>query len=66
MRISAYQDLPFAILRYDPVDEWKVHREAPYWRPVLGDIGKQVQLISLADLLLAGCRRDRGWMPSPG
>jgi hypothetical protein len=26
-RISVYHDLPFAILRYDPVDEWELRRE---------------------------------------
>ena len=24
-RISVYHDLPFAIFRYDPEDEWKIH-----------------------------------------
>ena len=27
-RISVYHDLPFAILRYDPHDEWRLRREA--------------------------------------
>ena len=26
-RISVYHDLPFAILRYDPSDEWELRRE---------------------------------------
>src|ERR1035438_9387637 len=26
-RISVYHDLPFAILRYDPTDEWELRRE---------------------------------------
>jgi hypothetical protein len=26
-RVSVYRDLPFAILRYDPSDEWEVRRE---------------------------------------
>ena len=26
-RINVYHDLPFAILRYDPTDEWKVRWE---------------------------------------
>ena len=25
-RISVYHDLPFAILRYDPADEWELRR----------------------------------------
>ncbi len=51
MRISAYQDLPFAILRYDPADEWRLRREARLLATRLGDIGKHVQIIPLADLL---------------
>ena len=27
-RISVYHDLPFAILRYDPTEEWALRREA--------------------------------------
>ena len=27
-RISVYHDLPFAILRYDPTDEWELRRES--------------------------------------
>jgi hypothetical protein len=26
-RISVYHDLPFAIMRYDPADEWELRRE---------------------------------------
>jgi hypothetical protein len=26
-RINVYHDLPFAILRYDPTDEWELRRE---------------------------------------
>ena len=26
-RISVYHDLPFAIMRYDPTDEWELRRE---------------------------------------
>ena len=27
MQIGVYQDLPFAIMRYDPTDEWELRRE---------------------------------------
>ena len=27
-RISVYHDLPFAILRYDPADEWELRQES--------------------------------------
>ena len=26
-RISVYHDLPFAILRYDPAEEWELRRQ---------------------------------------
>lgn len=51
MRISVYRDLPFAILRYDPNEEWAVRREARLLATRLLEIGKEVQAISLADLL---------------
>lgn len=51
MRISAYHDLPFAILRYDPEEEWSLRREAKYLATRLHNAGRQVHTVSLADLL---------------
>lgn len=51
VRISAYHDLPFAILRYDPEEEWDLRRKARQLAIKLGNAGKQVHIISLADLL---------------
>lgn len=51
MRISAYHDLPFAILRYDPAEEWSLRREARLLATRLENAGKRVHTISLADLL---------------
>ena len=51
MRISAYHDLPFAILRYDPEEEWSLRREAKYLATRLHHANKQVHTISLAGLL---------------
>jgi BREX protein BrxB len=51
MRISAYHDLPFAILRYDPPEEWDLRREARHLATRLANAGKEVHAISLADLL---------------
>lgn len=53
MRISAYHDLPFAILRYDPEEEWDLRREVKYLATRLHNAGKQVHTISLAELLWA-------------
>lgn len=50
-RISVYNDLPFAILRYDPGDEWELRRQARLLATRLNDCGKEVHLISLAELL---------------
>src|SRR5215212_9955694 len=51
MRISAYHDLPFAILRYDAAEEWELRREARHLATRLHNAGKQVHTISLAELL---------------
>jgi hypothetical protein len=51
MRISAYNELPFAILRYDPEEEWILHREAKYLATRLHIAGKHVHTVSLAELL---------------
>lgn len=50
-RISAYHDLPFAILRYDAEEEWDLRRETRRLAVRLGNAGKRVHTISLADLL---------------
>lgn len=51
MRIGVYRGLPFAILRYDPPDEWKVRREARLLATRLTDAGREVVFLSFADLL---------------
>ncbi|MFT4037639.1 MAG: DUF1788 domain-containing protein [Thermomicrobiales bacterium] len=54
-RIGSHADLPFAVLRYDPTDEgeqeWALRRHLQLLRPRLQARGKQVAVISLADLL---------------
>jgi len=50
-RISVYQDLPFAIIRYDPTDEWEVRRETRLLATRLEQTGRRVHFVSLADLL---------------
>jgi hypothetical protein len=51
MRISVYHDLPFAILRYDPAEEWELRREARLLATRLGEADKEVHTVSLAELL---------------
>ena len=50
-RISVYRDLPFAILRYDPREEWDVRRKARLLAARLEEAGKKVVTISAARLL---------------
>jgi hypothetical protein len=50
-RFKIYDDLPFAILRYDPEEEWELRREVRHLRTRLSNAGCKVDLISLADLL---------------
>jgi len=51
MRISVFRDLPFAILRYDPADEWKLRHEVRLLATRLATAGREVVTISFADLL---------------
>lgn len=51
IRISAYHDLPFAVFRYDPKDEFEMRKEVTLLATRLGNTGKAVTTISLADLL---------------
>ena len=37
-RINVYHDLPFAILRYDPTDEWELRREVKLLATRLGHL----------------------------
>jgi hypothetical protein len=50
-RISVYHDLPFAILRYDPAEEWEMRRQARLLATRLGEAGKEVVAVSMAELL---------------
>jgi hypothetical protein len=50
-RISVYHDLPFAILRYDPTEEWDLRREVRLLATRLQDCGKHVEIISMSELL---------------
>lgn len=50
-RVSVYHDLPFAILRYDPRDEWEVRRQVRLLATRLGEHGRDVHVLSMAELL---------------
>jgi hypothetical protein len=50
-RINVYHDLPFAIMRYDPTDEWELRREIKLLGTRLEAVGKEVHTIPMSELL---------------
>lgn len=73
-RISVYHDLPFAILRYDPEEEWELRREVRLLATRLEATGKQVHPIPMSEFLwkaihetegldeVVGLERSRGYL----
>ena len=59
-RISVYHDLPFAILRYEPQEEWTLRREVRLLVTRLKSSGKEVITISLAKLLWSAIENSDG------
>src|SRR5436305_12637130 len=72
-RISVYHDLPFAILRYNPAEEWDLRREVKLLATRLEATGKVVHPIPMSDFLwkaitetegldeVVGLERSRGY-----
>lgn len=72
-RISVYHDLPFAILRYDPTEEWELRREVRLLATRLEATGKTVHPIPMSEFLwkaidgtegldeVVGLERSRGY-----
>jgi hypothetical protein len=56
-RINVYHDLPFAILRYDPTDEWKLRWEIKLLTTRLEGVGKEVHVVSMSELLWSALER---------
>jgi hypothetical protein len=50
-KLSAYHDMPYAIFRYDPEDEFELRREVGMLETRLTQDGKHVVRISLAECL---------------
>lgn len=59
-RVRVYQDLPFAILRYDPKEEWELRREARLLATRLEETGKELAMISMSELLWEAVERSEG------
>jgi hypothetical protein len=55
-----YRDLPFAIFRYDPDDEWTLRRELRLLITRLAQAGKQPVTISMAELLWESIAKSEG------
>jgi hypothetical protein len=56
-RINVYHDLPFAIMRYDPADEWELRREIDLLATRMGTVGKEAHIIPMSDLLWSALER---------
>lgn len=59
-RISAYEDLPFAILRYDPGEDWTLRRRLRLQSARLRARGKELVTISLAALFWRSVEESEG------
>lgn len=59
-RISVYRELPFAILRYDPTEEWELRRELKLLATRLETTGKTVRMLSMAELLWQAIAETEG------
>ena len=57
-KISAYHNMPYAIFRYSPNDEFAVRAEVTMLRTRLEQAGKRVTVISLASCLEIALERE--------
>jgi len=60
MKIGAYADLPFALLQYEPNQEWAMRRGVGLLVNRLNAAGKNVHFISVAELLWQSAERIEG------
>jgi hypothetical protein len=58
-RISAYHDMPYALFRYDPEDEFDLRKQVRLLETRLSQKGKRVRRISLAECLDEAMRSQR-------
>ena len=59
-RINVYHDLPFAILRYDPSEEWDLRREIKLLATRLEATGKEVHIIPMSEFLWKAIEETEG------
>jgi hypothetical protein len=58
-RISSYHDMPYAIFRYDPEEEFDLRKQVTLLETRLTQKGKRIQRISLAECLDEAMRSQR-------
>jgi hypothetical protein len=58
-KISPYHDMPYALFRYDPEDEFELRKQVTLLETRLSQKGKRVRRISLAQCLDAAMRLQR-------
>jgi hypothetical protein len=58
-RLSAYHDMPYAIFRYDPGDEFEMRKQVRLLETRLGQRGKNVRRVYLAQCLEAAMATQR-------
>jgi hypothetical protein len=58
-RISAYHDMPYALFRYDPEEEFELRRQVTLLETRLSQKGKRIKRISLAECLDVAMRSQR-------
>src|SRR6266478_1553677 len=58
-RISAYHDMPYALFRYDPEQEFELRKQVTLLETRLTQKGKHIKRISLAECLDEAMRSQR-------
>lgn len=58
-KISSYHDMPYAIFRYEPEDEFELRKQVTLLETRLSQMGKRVKHISLAECLDEAMRSQR-------
>lgn len=58
-KLSAYHDMPYALFRYDPEDEFELRKQVTLLETRLSQRGKRIKRISLAECLDEAMRSER-------
>ncbi len=59
-RVSVYHDMPFAILRYDPAEEWELRRQLKLLATRIEGTGKKVHFIPMSEFLWESIEKSEG------